>query len=163
MTWHDPSHTGTAIFVNKQNLAFALPLITLCAGYAYFNLVPVKIAWSFIAVGLVLYKVTSSMQARAIDKREEKISKMDNDFLRELAADELLQEEENKKAATRKKAQIESKVRKRIAAEKKMEKASGINNKKSDNGGGDEDEEEDVNDVGNLAAFVQKQSGKKKK
>jgi hypothetical protein len=33
MTWHDSSHTGTAIFINKQNLAFALPLIILCATY----------------------------------------------------------------------------------------------------------------------------------
>lgn len=33
MTWHDPTHTGGAIFVNKENLAFALPLIALCVAY----------------------------------------------------------------------------------------------------------------------------------
>ncbi len=33
MTWHDPSHTGTAVFINKENFVFALPLILLCTIY----------------------------------------------------------------------------------------------------------------------------------
>lgn len=167
MTWHDSSHTGTAIFINKQNLAFALPLILLCAIYAYFKLVPVKIAWSLIAGAIVLYKVTTGMEARAIDKREEKIAQMDSDFLRELAADELLQEEQEKQEASRKKTKAEKMVRKRIAAEKKMEKSNSNSNSNKvgdthgKNAQGDHQEEEEEDD-GDLATFVQKSRVKKK-
>ena len=32
-TWHDATHTGSSIFINKENLLFSLPLIAVCTTY----------------------------------------------------------------------------------------------------------------------------------
>jgi len=147
MTWHDPSHTGSSIFVNMENFVFALPLISLCSLYAYFKFVPLNIGLSLIGAGIVLYKATTGIKNRAIEKKEEKIANLDENLLRELAADEMIKEERQKKAAAKKKNKADIKAKQRIAAQKKQETRAGR----------DEDD-----DDGDLATFVRKSNGKKR-
>mmetsp|Transcript_8806 Transcript_8806/g.12934 ORF Transcript_8806/g.12934 Transcript_8806/m.12934 type:complete len:155 (+) Transcript_8806:166-630(+) len=154
MTWHDPNHTGGAIFVNKENLLFALPLILLCSAYAYFILVPLNIGLSLIGAVIVIYRLTSGIKTRAIDKKEEKIANLDENLLKELAADEMLQEEIAKKQAAKKKSKAGNKAKQRIAAQKKKEKS-----RNKSNGGGDDDDDDDD---GDLSTFVKKSNKKRK-
>jgi hypothetical protein len=83
----------------------------------------------------------------AIEKKEEKIANLDENLLRELAADEMIKEERQKKAAAKKKNKADIKARQRIAAQKKQETRTGR----------DEDD-----DDGDLATFVRKSNGKKR-
>lgn len=149
MTWHDPNHTGSSIFINQENLVFALPLIILCSLYAYFKFVPLNIGLSLIGAGIVLYKATTGIKNRAIEKKEEKIANLDENLLKELAADEMQQEERQMKAAAKKKNKAGIKARQRLAAQKKKEKYSSA-----------PDENDD--DEGDAATFVRKSNGKKR-
>jgi hypothetical protein len=155
MTWHDGSHAGVNIFVNKENFAFALPLISLCSIYAYFKYVPLHVGLSIIGTGIVFYKVTSSVKTRAIERKEEKIANLDESLLKELAADEIEKSEREKQKAANKKAKAQTKALQRLAAEKKKAASKKSNNNKKVN-----DDEEDAQD---MATFVQGgKSGKKR-
>ena len=83
----------------------------------------------------------------AIEKKEERIANLDENLLRELAADEMINEEREKKAAAKKKNKANIKAKQRIAAQKKQETKTGR----------DEDDED-----GDLATFVRKSNGKKR-
>lgn len=152
MSWHDASHTGFSVFINKENLAFSLPLIAVCSIYAYFKYVPLNLGLSIIGAGIVIYKAASSIKARAIEKKEFKIANLDEKFLQELAADELEKEKSDKQKAAKKKQKADNKVLQRIAAEKKKFKTGGTTSKV-------EEEEEDDEDV---SAFVKKNRNKKR-
>mmetsp|Transcript_19453 Transcript_19453/g.24498 ORF Transcript_19453/g.24498 Transcript_19453/m.24498 type:complete len:156 (+) Transcript_19453:101-568(+) len=154
MTWHDASHTGVSIFINKENLVFALPLISICTIYAYFKYVPLNLGLSIIGAGIVIYKVTSSLKTRAIEKKEEKIANLDESLLKELAADEINREKEEKQRAAKKKLKAENRARQRIAAEKK----------KYSNGSKKQEEEEEENDDGeDISTFAQGNRRNKKR
>ena len=63
-TWHDASHSGVSIFLNKENLVFAMPLISVCGVYAYFKFLPLNLSLSIIGAGIVIYKLKSTIQQR---------------------------------------------------------------------------------------------------
>lgn len=106
-------------------------------------MVPLNIALSIIGAGIVLYKASSSIKAQAINKKEEKIANLDESFLQELAADDLLKEDQLKKAAAKKKSKAQSKATQRIAAQKKKEKIV---------------EQDDDDDDGDLSTFVSRKN-----
>lgn len=85
-------------------------------------IIPLHIGLSIIGALIVMYKIYSSIKTRKIEKQEEKIAKMDDSFLKELAADELMKEEKQKEKATKKKDKAEAKAKQRIAANKKKER-----------------------------------------
>jgi len=89
---------------------------------------------------------SSVAHAGAIQKKEEKIAAMDEDFLKDLAADEISKQAREEQKLAKKSKKVDEKVRQRLAAEKKAAAASG---KK---GAGDDDEEEDVD----FQAFAKK-------
>mmetsp|Transcript_5289 Transcript_5289/g.5050 ORF Transcript_5289/g.5050 Transcript_5289/m.5050 type:complete len:160 (-) Transcript_5289:135-614(-) len=155
--WHDPTHSGGSIFVNKQNLLFAMPLISVCSIYAYFKFVPLNIGLSLIGAGIVIYKTVTGIKSHAVDKKEKKIANMDESFLEELAADELQKEKTDKKKEAKKKQKAGNKAKSRIAAEKKKAKA-----KANKNGGGNRNEEEDDDDDTDVSTFVTRKSNKKR-
>eukprot|EP00555_Chaetoceros_dichaeta_P002859 CAMPEP_0198249866 /NCGR_PEP_ID=MMETSP1447-20131203/1247_1 /TAXON_ID=420782 /ORGANISM="Chaetoceros dichaeta, Strain CCMP1751" /LENGTH=154 /DNA_ID=CAMNT_0043934593 /DNA_START=45 /DNA_END=509 /DNA_ORIENTATION=- len=144
MSYHDGSHTGFAIFLNKQNLAFALPLITLCTVYAFFNYVPLPIALTIIGTITVLYKITSSIKSRAADKKEEKIASLDESLLKELAADEVGEREKRLQKTAKKQKKANDKILQRIKDNKKAAKNAG--NKVVD------DEDDDIEDTSTFAS-----------
>lgn len=144
MSYHDGSHTGFAIFLNKQNLAFALPLISLCTVYAFFNYVPLPIALTIIGTITVLYKIISSIKSRAIEKKEEKIASLDESLLKELAADEVDEREKQAQKSAKKQKKADDKLRQRIKAEKKAS-AKKTGNKAVD------DDDDDVEDISTFA------------
>mmetsp|Transcript_17849 Transcript_17849/g.25234 ORF Transcript_17849/g.25234 Transcript_17849/m.25234 type:complete len:151 (-) Transcript_17849:519-971(-) len=148
MSYHDGSHTGMKIFLNKENLAFALPLISLCSTYAFFKYIPLEYGLPALGSVVFFYKLVSSIKARAIEKKEEKIASLDEDLLKELAADDLMNEERNKQKATKKKKKADDKVRQRLAAEKKKYEQS-------------KDDEEDDDDA-DYGTFAKGKNGKKK-
>mmetsp|Transcript_16990 Transcript_16990/g.20750 ORF Transcript_16990/g.20750 Transcript_16990/m.20750 type:complete len:151 (+) Transcript_16990:98-550(+) len=149
MTWHDASHTGFSIFLNKENLVFSMPLICVCTVYAYVKYLPLNLGLSVIGAGIVIYKVSSYLKTRAIEKKEEKIANLDESLLEDLAADEINKEKEDKQKAAKKKVKEQNKVRQRIAAEKKKQINRGTAAKE------DDDDNEDI------STFV-KAKGKKK-
>eukprot|EP01083_Nonionella_stella_P043195 116556_1 len=154
-SWHDPTHSGGSIFVNKQNLLFAMPLISVCSIYAYFKFVPLNIGLSLIGAGIVIYKTVSGIKSHAIEKKEKKIANMDESFLEELAADELQKEKSDKKKEAKKKQKAGNKAKSRIAAEKK--KAN-----RDKNGGNRNNDEDDDDDDTDVSAFVTRKSNKKR-
>ena len=137
MSYHDSSHTGVSIFVNRENLALSLPLISLCSIYAFFKFVPLNIGLSIIGLGALAYKITSSLRARAVEKKEQKIASLDEGLLKELAADELKQREKEAQKLAKKQRKNDDKVRLRLKAEKK----AGTNQASHDD---DDEEDEDV-------------------
>jgi preprotein translocase subunit SecF len=147
-SWHDPNNTGGSIFFNKQNVVFTLPLVAICAVYAYFKFIPLHVGLSIIGGAIVIFKIHSSIQTHKIEKQEEKIAKLDDSFLKELAADELMKEEKEKQKAAKKKVKADAKAKQRIAATKKKEKQQNQNQ--------NDDDEDDAD----YAAFVK---GSKKK
>eukprot|EP01083_Nonionella_stella_P020253 56149_1 len=156
MSWHDASHTGVNVFVNKENLVFSLPLISVCSIYAYFKYIPLNFGLSVIGAGIVIYKVTTSLKARAIEKKEEKIANLDESLLQELAADEINREQQEKQKAAKKKLKADNKARQRIAAEKKKSQ----NGKKSSS---QEDNDDDDGGAEDVSAFVRGNRGGKKR
>jgi len=156
-SWHDPTHSGGSIFVNKQNLLFAMPLISVCSIYAYFKFVPLNIGLSLIGAGIVIYKTVSGIKSHAVEKKEKKIANMDESFLEELAADELQKEKIEKKKELKKKQKAGNKAKSRIAAEKK--KANKMN---GGGGGNNRNEDEDDDDDTDVSAFVARKSNKKR-
>lgn len=96
----------------------------------------------------MIFKVYSSIQTHKIEKQEEKIAKLDDSFLKELAADELMKEEKEKQKAAKKKGKADAKAKQRIAATKKKERQQNQNQ--------NDDDEDDTD----YAAFVK---GSKKK
>lgn len=159
MTWHDASHTGVAVFINKENFVFSLPLICVCTIYAYFKYVPLNFGLSVIGAGIVIYKAKTSLKARAVEKKEEKIANLDESLLEELAADEINKEKQEKSRVAKKKLKAENKARQRIAAEKKKFKNKGKNGSNNKNISND-DEDNDEEDV---STFVRGNRGGNKK
>jgi hypothetical protein len=84
-----------------------------------------------------------SLHPEAINKKEEKIANLDESFLQELAADDLLKEDQLKKAAAKKKSKAQSKATQRIVAQKKKEKIV---------------EQDDDDDDGDLSTFVSRKN-----
>jgi len=150
MSYHDSNHTGFAVFCNKQNLVFSLPLIALCSIYAYLKFIPLHIGLPIVGVIGLLYKITSSLKVRAIERKERKIIALDDDLMKELAADEILKETKAEGKAAKKQAKAESKARQRIATEKKAKKSS-------------QEEPDNDDDNENLAMFAKGARNDKKK
>lgn len=96
----------------------------------------------------MIFKIHSSIQTHKIEKQEEKIAKLDDSFLKELAADELMKEERERQKAAKKKVKADTKAKQRIAATKKKEKQQNPNQ--------NDDDEDDTD----YTAFVK---GSKKK
>jgi len=119
MSYHDGSHTGFSIFFNKENFVFSLPLISLCTIYSFFRFIPLQLGVPFLGSIVFFYKITSTIKARAIERKEEKIASLDEDLLKELAADELLKKERQKQKEAKKQKKAGEKIRQRIAAEKR--------------------------------------------
>lgn len=92
-----------------------------------------------------------SLKIGAVEKKEEKIANLDENFLKELAADELAKEEQQKKAAEKKKQKAKSKAAQRIAAQKKKDK------KEAATAGADDDDDDT-----DLSTFVNKSRKTKK-
>lgn len=103
-------------------------------------------AFHFFLVSLLI-----SFKIGAVEKKEEKIANLDENFLKELAADELAKEEQQKKAAEKKKQKAKSKAVQRIAAQKKKDK------KEAATAGADDDDDDT-----DLSTFVNKNRKTKK-
>ena len=86
----------------------------------------------------------------AIERKERKIIALDDDLMKELAADEILKETKAEGKAAKKQAKAESKALQRIATEKKAKKSS-------------QEEPDNDDDNENLAMFAKGARNDKKK
>ena len=106
---------------------------------------------TFLQLIFILFPLLILFKTGAVEKKEEKIANLDENFLKELAADEMAKEEQQKKAAERKKQKAKSKATQRIAAQKKKDK------KDAATAGADDDDDDT-----DLSTFVNKNRKTKK-
>ncbi|CAJ1940124.1 unnamed protein product [Cylindrotheca closterium] len=104
------------IFLTAENLAFSLPLLLVCGTYAFFKFVPLQYGIPVLGGLALLIKMQSQVQAQ----RDEKLTKMDDkaidDLANELEGEEKSDKDNKKKLTAKKRAQVEQ----RLAAERKQ-------------------------------------------
>lgn len=148
-------NTQGNIFLTTENLAFAMPLLLVCATYAYFCFVPLKFGIPFLVGIFVIYQI----QVRIKTLRENKIQNMDENDINDLALelnDDDEEEKKKKEEEDKKLKKKQSRVEERLAVERrKAEKAAKRNQSKKK--GNDDDED------GDIAAFVKGSRSTKKK
>merc|ERR1712238_193295 len=90
------------IWLTTENLAFAMPLLVVCATYAYFCFVPLKIGIPILVGIFVIYQI----QVRIKTLRENKIQNMDENDINDLALELNDDDEEGKKKKEEEKKEI---------------------------------------------------------
>jgi len=90
------------IWLTTENLAFAMPLLVVCATYAYFCFVPLKIGIPILVGIFVIYQI----QVRIKTLRENKIQNMDENDINDLALELNDDDEEGKKKGGGRKKEI---------------------------------------------------------
>lgn len=143
-----------------ENFAFALPLITLCAVYAYFKFIPLKIGLPLLGGAALMIKLNNDMKIKRAERAMDEV--VDDAIMQELEKEEEWQVAKNKKAATKKQIKAEAKVRQRLKDEKKSENHEKTTKKKS-KGGGDDDDEDDIDALLTFVKGSRETQNKKKK
>mmetsp|Transcript_7492 Transcript_7492/g.9760 ORF Transcript_7492/g.9760 Transcript_7492/m.9760 type:complete len:142 (+) Transcript_7492:179-604(+) len=128
------------VFLTWENLAFSMPMIAVCAVYAFFHYTPLPIALAILTVLLIGYQIRMQMAKQ----RNKRLEQMDDNGIQEL----LQQEEEEKLSSEQQNKQSKKKwaVQARLAKEKKKKAA----------GGDDEDADDMDDDAADLSAFAKK-------
>ncbi|KAI2490042.1 hypothetical protein MHU86_24535 [Fragilaria crotonensis] len=127
------------VFLTSENLAFSLPLLTVCGAYAYFNYIPLYIGGPIlVGVGLV-FLVKSQMKAL----KNKKLQNLDEDFIKDLAGDTEEEAKAKQEAEAAKARKAKAKLEQRLAIEqKKLRQMNGEKKKKKKKGADNDDEDE---------------------
>lgn len=104
------------IFFTSENLVLSLPLLVVCASYAYFKYVPFVIGLPVLAAFALLVQVRSKLRARKVQKS---LNEIDESLVKELSAEDDLKKAKFEAKALKKERKASEKMRQRIAAEKK--------------------------------------------
>mmetsp|Transcript_41711 Transcript_41711/g.46568 ORF Transcript_41711/g.46568 Transcript_41711/m.46568 type:complete len:165 (+) Transcript_41711:93-587(+) len=142
------------IWLTTENLAFAMPLLVVCATYAYFCFVPLKIGIPILVGIFVIYQI----QVRIKTLRENKIQNMDENDINDLALELNDDDEEGKKKEEEEKKKLkkkQSRVEERLAVEKRKAEKSAKRSQSKKKGDDDDD--------GDIAAFAKGSRSTKKK
>uniref|UniRef100_A0A6U3A6B6 Uncharacterized protein n=1 Tax=Entomoneis paludosa TaxID=265537 RepID=A0A6U3A6B6_9STRA len=133
------------VFLTWENLAFAMPLISVCAVYAFFKFIPLPIALAILLVLLIAYQIRVQMVAQ----RNERLEKMDDQAIQDL----IQQDEADKSGSSELTPQQKAALKKKRAVQARLAKEQ---KKKSKGKTTEADEAEDDVDDADLSSFVKK-------
>uniref|UniRef100_A0A7S4MHX0 Uncharacterized protein n=1 Tax=Odontella aurita TaxID=265563 RepID=A0A7S4MHX0_9STRA len=104
------------IFFNQDNLILALPLLSVCAIYAFFKYIPLQYGVpAVIGVGIFL-----QLRAKVLARRAEKaLTEIDESLVNDLTADEDKVKAKVAAKAAKQQLKAQEKVRQRLNAERK--------------------------------------------
>mmetsp|Transcript_2340 Transcript_2340/g.3467 ORF Transcript_2340/g.3467 Transcript_2340/m.3467 type:complete len:148 (+) Transcript_2340:144-587(+) len=140
------------IFLTWENLAFALPLILVCASYAYFKYVPLHIGLPILGVIGLFFQLKSTVKKH----KNKKLENLDEDFVNDLAGDPDEEKKAKEALAAEKARKAKAKLEQRLAQERKANAKQQTGKKKKKGKSADDDEED-------LDAFVKDTKNKKNK
>lgn len=104
------------IFFNQDNFILSLPLLSVCAIYAFFKYVPLQYGVpAVIGVG-IFFQLRAKVLARRAERAQNEI---DESLVKDLAADQDKAKARAVAKAAKKQMKAQESVRQRLAAEKK--------------------------------------------